>query len=80
MASFLEELRRRATADAEAGGRQTDTQTFLNAIDRLIANPNLTIQQLRGKTEVTVFKGQLVRGMREVNKSAAGLLATPVPK
>lgn len=80
MASFLSDLKRQATADAEAGSVQSDVQIAIKTLDKLLRNPEATIQQLKGSAEATSFKTQLTQGWRELGKSLARVLGTKIPR
>ena len=77
---FLKALKKQATDDARAGSVQSDVQVALKAIDKLIKNPDATIQEIIGKQETSSAKTQLVQGVRELGKSLARLLGTKIPR
>ncbi len=80
MAAFWSDLKKQATADARVGSVQSDVQVALKAIDKIIANPQATVQEIIGRAETSSWKTQFVQGLRELGKSSARVLGTKIPR
>ncbi len=78
--SFWKAWKKQATADAEVGSVQSDVQVAIKAIEKLMKNPDATVQEILGKQETSSAKTQLTQGVRELGRSLARVLGTKIPR